>query len=82
MEDIRTEIEGLIKRAKALPNSLGRNKVVSKLEDARAAATQMLVDENNRYSHPPARNQPQDCTCGPGYIDGHCPIHGDSIQQP
>lgn len=74
---IAGHIEDLITAAKALPNSLNRNKIISHLEDARAHAQVLELDYKGDYKHAPARASVATCTCPqyPYAQDFNCPVH-------
>lgn len=71
---ISDHIKDLIIAAKALPNSLERNKSVSHLEDARVWMESLELKEGKRYGVPPESSHT--CICPPGAVDPNCPVHG------
>jgi hypothetical protein len=85
MNDIATDIQGLIQRATKLPNSKERNKVVSKLEDALALAKVGQAGELKAQKIPSDAsvdmpiNRLATCTCKPGMIDVNCPLHAPDL---
>lgn len=72
-------IQDLITAAKAMPNGLNKNKMISHLEDAKAHAI-VLEGYVPGVSPEDAANSPIGanpfCLCKPGVIDNSCPVHG------
>jgi len=61
------KIDVLIEEASQLPNSKAKNKMISKLEEARLWSKELPVS--------PAEEISQDCICPKGAIDAECPVH-------
>lgn len=81
------QIENLIDTVKALPNSMERNKVVSKLQDAYAWAKVMDVKQADRMEKSIVADIDMEaiqrkaekgdlCICEPEAYSPHCKVHG------
>lgn len=90
---ISNHIEDLIVAAKAKPNSVWRNKTVSALLTALAAAKMDEMDTESALSikrqesvsaqatgHVPTAGDM--CTCSPGMVNTMCRVHGKDLLNP
>ena len=80
--NITQTIQQLIDQAKKQPNSLLRNKLVSKLEDAKIVSRLIDFETQNQYGPIPLSSAPTTapttnagCTCMPGARSASCPYH-------
>jgi len=91
---IAEHISDLIVAAKALPNSLQRNKIVSHLEDALAHAKVLEISKSQftytsqESSTAPAGFDPTrmtstggSCICRTGMTVSTCPLHGQGFNR-
>lgn len=90
---LSNHIEDLITAAKAKPNSIWRNKGISRLQDALAA---FKMDEMGNATVLPAEALksavnaqpghvlagPSLCTCSPGMVNTMCRVHGKDLLNP
>lgn len=74
MQDAMEHIDAAIVALRACSNGKERNKAMSKLEDARV----WLLSVPTIATKPPAPAEKK-CTCGPGFVDNKCPVHGASV---
>lgn len=85
-------IEDLLTMYKAMPNGEWRNKVISHLKDALAAAKMMEGDEtrsmqlkrhdgpaNGQLEHVLDQPASANCVCPAGARDSQCPVHGGTF---
>lgn len=72
-------IQALIDQAKKSPNGLLRNKLVSRLEDAKIVSELIDYQTGERFGVQPNITTGTSglCTCPmPGVVHAHCPLHG------
>lgn len=72
-------IQALIDQVKTAPNSLLRNKLVSRLEDAKIVSELIDYQTGERFGVQPSLTAGKAgiCMCPmPGVIHANCPLHG------
>lgn len=71
-------LQDLIDQTKKLPNGLLRNKLVSRLEDAKIVSELMSYQTGEQYKEPSLYTATvnQHCTCSESAKDYDCVIHG------